>query len=74
LQDDHPDAIGHTLAGWIAGIEAATARAGLPGGMMRHKAKPAGHTARAKGEYRGSFAKRWPCSQVRGQRALTGAI
>ena len=26
LQEDHPDAIGRTLAGWIAGIEAATAR------------------------------------------------
>ena len=25
LQEDHPDAIGRTLAGWIAGIEAATA-------------------------------------------------
>jgi haloalkane dehalogenase len=30
LQEDHPDAIGHAVAGWIAGIEAATARAGLP--------------------------------------------
>jgi haloalkane dehalogenase len=30
LQEDHPDAIGHAIAGWIAGIEAATARAGLP--------------------------------------------
>lgn len=29
LQEDHPDAIGHVVAGWIAGIEAATARAGL---------------------------------------------
>ncbi|KAB2911089.1 MAG: haloalkane dehalogenase [Hyphomicrobiaceae bacterium] len=29
LQEDHPDAIGHAVAGWIAGIEAATARAGL---------------------------------------------
>jgi haloalkane dehalogenase len=29
LQEDHPDAIGHALAGWIAGIESATARAGL---------------------------------------------
>jgi len=29
LQEDHPDAIGLTIAGWIAGIEAATARAGL---------------------------------------------
>jgi len=30
LQEDHPDAIGHAVAGWIAGIEAVTARAGLP--------------------------------------------
>jgi haloalkane dehalogenase len=30
LQEDHPDAIGHAVAGWIAGIEAASARAGLP--------------------------------------------
>jgi haloalkane dehalogenase len=30
LQEDHPNAIGHAVAGWIAGIEAATARAGLP--------------------------------------------
>jgi haloalkane dehalogenase len=28
LQEDHPDAIGHAIAGWIAGVEAATA--GLP--------------------------------------------
>jgi haloalkane dehalogenase len=27
LQEDHPDAIGHAVAGWIAGIEAATAGA-----------------------------------------------
>jgi haloalkane dehalogenase len=26
LQEDHPDAIGRTVAGWIAGIEAATSR------------------------------------------------
>jgi pimeloyl-ACP methyl ester carboxylesterase len=26
LQEDHPDAIGRSAAGWIAGIEAATAR------------------------------------------------
>jgi haloalkane dehalogenase len=26
LQEDHPDAIGRSVAGWIAGIEAATAR------------------------------------------------
>jgi haloalkane dehalogenase len=26
LQEDHPDAIGRSIAGWIAGIEAATAR------------------------------------------------
>ena len=26
LQEDHPDAIGHSVAGWIAGIEAATSR------------------------------------------------
>jgi haloalkane dehalogenase len=30
LQEDHPDAIGHAVAGWIAGIEAATAGTGLP--------------------------------------------
>jgi haloalkane dehalogenase len=30
LQEDHPDAIGHAIAGWIAGIEAATACAGVP--------------------------------------------
>jgi haloalkane dehalogenase len=30
LQEDHPEVIGHAVAGWIAGIEAATARAGLP--------------------------------------------
>ena len=30
LQEDHPDPIGHAIAGWIAGIEAATAGAGLP--------------------------------------------
>ena len=30
LQEDHPDAIGHAIAGWIAGIEAATASTGLP--------------------------------------------
>jgi haloalkane dehalogenase len=30
LQEDHPDAIGHAIAGWIAGVEAATAQAGLP--------------------------------------------
>jgi haloalkane dehalogenase len=30
LQEDHPDAIGIAIAGWIAGIEAATARAALP--------------------------------------------
>jgi haloalkane dehalogenase len=26
LQEDHPEAIGHSVAGWIAGIEAATSR------------------------------------------------
>ena len=26
LQEDHPEAIGRSVAGWIAGIEAATAR------------------------------------------------
>lgn len=26
LQEDHPDAIGRTVAGWIAGIEAVTSR------------------------------------------------
>jgi haloalkane dehalogenase len=26
LQEDHPEAIGHSVAGWIAGIEATTAR------------------------------------------------
>ncbi|HEU4379504.1 MAG TPA: haloalkane dehalogenase [Hyphomicrobiaceae bacterium] len=30
LQEDHPDAIGHAVAGWIAGVEAATALAGQP--------------------------------------------
>jgi haloalkane dehalogenase len=30
LQEDHPDAIGHAVAGWIAGVEAASARSGLP--------------------------------------------
>jgi haloalkane dehalogenase len=30
LQEDHPDAIGHAIAGWIAGVEAATAHAGCP--------------------------------------------
>jgi haloalkane dehalogenase len=29
LQEDHPDAIGQAVAGWIAGVEAATARADL---------------------------------------------
>lgn len=29
LQEDHPDAIGRTTAGWIAGIESATGRAGV---------------------------------------------
>jgi haloalkane dehalogenase len=29
LQEDHSDAIGHAIAGWIAGVEAATARADL---------------------------------------------
>lgn len=30
LQEDHPDAIGRSIAGWIAGIEAANARRGMP--------------------------------------------
>jgi len=30
LQEDHPDAIGRTLTGWIAGIEAARAVSALP--------------------------------------------
>src|SRR5262245_5604522 len=30
LQEDHPDAIGHAVAGWIAGVEAASAGLGLP--------------------------------------------
>jgi len=30
LQEDHPATIGHAIAGWIAGIEAATVRAGVP--------------------------------------------
>ena len=30
LQEDHPDAIGRTTVGWIAGIESATDSAGVP--------------------------------------------
>ena len=30
LQEDHPHAIGHAVAGWIAGVEAASAGSGLP--------------------------------------------
>jgi haloalkane dehalogenase len=30
LQEDHPDAIGRSIAGWIAGIEATSARWGMP--------------------------------------------
>ena len=30
LQEDHADAIGHAVAGWIAGVEAASAGLGLP--------------------------------------------